>query len=471
MYVKDKLWLPEHKLIEGQVCLELFDARSGKLQERVEVENYATDVLLSALKWAARYPFAKNNSAYSPANDAGNNFQYDNWTSSPNTSNNSDFAPSIPMPNGVFLTSASHAIDQPNDRFVRGAVTAWSYLDQYVGSSIFRGTVNTAEGSAQPTKVITVIDWPTNSGNGTINSVYWVGLTFPTSFAPFAAANPCFTGGNTGFGSFWTHDETGMSSGTSFYIHDYGLVLDADGVSYWTINQNSSSAWVLVKRTLGTGAIVTTVPAGASGAPMGIAFDGTNWWIFDSGGFLSKYSSTGTFINQWSYSTIGMANPSGTNGNSVPMFMDNSGHLWIGSAANMYQISLSGTPTVITSFAASLAGAGNNNCGCYYHDATNGDELWVFNGSYGYVFVYNLSGNLIRQFKPAGEGLSAPPNGLAISSAGVLIGSFGVNSGGPYGNVCEESSDRQFWARALLPTPVTKSNTQTMKLTYEFDYS
>src|SRR5579875_23505 len=54
MHVREDLWLPEREFIEGRVCLELFDARTGKLQERVKHHNYVADTLVAAIKAQAR---------------------------------------------------------------------------------------------------------------------------------------------------------------------------------------------------------------------------------------------------------------------------------------------------------------------------------------------------------------------------------------------------------------------------------
>ena len=480
MQLADKLWTPDEQLwtpdkpIRGHLKLELFDAKTGKLQERVEADNYVTDLLTAQLRYYAR-TWLHNSMVgiASPMQDYGMSTMV---TNNP-----------APGSGGTafVLTDATNAEDATNDRIVRGGLTAFSYTTSYTGSDIYRGQLNVNESSRQATKDIYVIDWPTSAGNGTISSVYLctMGLNFESFNAPVQFPLFVQNSTNTGYGPVWADSMTGLTGGTQ-----YGLWLDPDGVSYWTIYQvGAVSSATLVKRTLGTGAQVSTVSCTGMSANIvgGFTNDGVgsvgNWWIINGGVNLYKFPAAGgapsaTYTGKPSYGPMTFGGgyvyclriTAATF--SIDQYLPSTGAL-------VTTIALGVMPDAVTS----VSGWTVTHFG-YFPDAANGDTFYCGykNGSYNGFIVnrYSLSG-VGKTALWLGYGWGGPFNYTGVVSGGLAWDSTGamietdlmtyspVNAQG----TTRMNSSREFLSRSLLPSPVVKSNTQTMKLTYEYDYS
>jgi hypothetical protein len=492
MKLVDKLWTPDEKVVSGKVTLELRDERTGKLQEKIEAENYATDLLTSYLKWAARRILASRCALTSPTSVTSNinPVAYDGIATNyvPSPSQNTDIGPSG-VYNGVnqgiamvLLTDASHAENAAGDRFVRGKQTAFADIFPYVGTDLLRGNENSVESVAAPTLVRFVFDWTTNAGNGTINSVYWTtGCYSGTSAAEIITIQNLFGfgvvsqgavpyGGNGPVTQPWGTDWT-ETFATVTAAFDRGFILDPDGVSYWKLTNSNQ----LVKRTLGTGAVVSGpfTLAGVS-SPSSLAWDGTKFWVADASN-IKRFTTAG--VNDLTYA----ASTRYTTYASHLCWAG--GYLWFfDSGALLYKQMDPATGNIAASFAVTSTpnggvtmtayNAGQANVGSVYYlpsDGSNPDEFWFTIGGTN-IYAYSTSGVFRRQINFTTP-LMSVVSGLAMDSAaaGNVYYSTQNTAGSSY--MTKLSTYRQFYARSLLPSSVTKSNTQTMKLTYEFDYS
>lgn len=494
-----KLWTPfDH----NKLTLATYDADTGKMCQKVESENYITDVFQGIYQWYARTFMNVRLGVTTPSNDTGNNSNVDFWAPfaggtgptyasgvqagdpapKSGTSGSGYFAPS-----SCVLTSASHAVDTVNDRFIRGQLAGWAYCEPYAGADTRRGSCNATESNMSPTKSVFVFDWPTSAANGNIQSVYFANVNF-TASAYYAIGQLCLqNSGGTGWSSAstptWTGAEPANMYGSAW---DLGFWLDPDGAHYWTGAWLSSptAGTYAIQRSLYTGAITNSFILTGSGTnTIGFTNDGTsslgNFWTYDNNGNLRKYSSTGAAISTTTYATLGIPQPNTYTGYSIPMFVQ-AGYIWLLSGttgSHIYQILASG-PTLASTLtlaanptATSYQGAGTNT-GMYYTDATNGDEIWLSNGNYQ-CNRYDLSGNWRGTFNILAAG------GVFMSGGGMQAwpgGGFAVNyarysSPNNLHTVAIFNNTRDFHTRSLLPSLVTKSNTQTMKLTYEFDYT
>jgi hypothetical protein len=494
-----KIWTP---FDDAKITLATFDER-GKCKQKVESHNYATDLLMSQFKWWSRQYLTRRCGITSPTNDTANNGSYIEWmipagnnlpAYAAGASPTLDFYPyagttgPLAPPVGVVLTSATHAEDPTNDRYIRGGITAWSYVEGFTGTDTRRGGLNASECIVSPSKAVFVFDWATNSGNGTAQSVYWTYTQFSANAINMWYEMYMQNAGGTGYSTASTPTWQGsQSTGFTEYANarDQGLYLDPDGVSYWTIHPNSATAdCYLVKRTLGTGALVSTARLNGSGVQVtGFTNDGSgslgSWWTYDTTGNLRKWPTAGgTATSTTTYATLGIPQPFGGSFISCTMFFQG-GYIWMqstpsGGPFRMYQILASG-PTLAASITIPVTGAGQSVgangvfAGLYYPDATNGDELWLTVGN-ALVNRFDLSGNWRGAFTPAA--VIGGPAGMALYPGGGVMYSYSVGSGPPPAqNNYIVNNCRQFHTRSLLPSPVTKSNTQTMKLTYEFDYT
>lgn len=456
MSIVDKLWLPDgarEKLIEGKVKLELFDARTGKKQEEVRADNYAGDQMLTWIKWYAR-------SALRGQMSTGVTTQ--------------DWSPQGSF-NGFWLTDASHAENQAVDYASRGTMAGFAYTTgTYAGADPFRGTINLTESLMTANSILFVCDWPTNAGNGNINSVYSGYLGASSNMNFFLNQNWTQNATNTGYGSTWTDSVTGLgASGASVQVWT-----DPDGVSYWELWWSGTTFWTMVKRTLGTGAIVSTVAlTPTAGAPQGFANDGVgsvgNWWICTNNATASLYkfpaaggAATASYTGKTFYGNCDVGG----------------GYLWVVSSNQAAQYALA-TGNLVTTVTLSpqldSTGGSASIDGtriAYYSDPTNGDEIQALHRNFQSSTVYEmgrwtLSGSPRGSYSPYyNQPFTAPYTNLTYDQNGRRLWCNYAGAGA--GSVLYwETATRDFFSRSLLPSLVTKTNTQTMKLTYQFNYS
>ena len=52
------LWTPDRDFVRGRATVELFNAKTGKLEAREQGENYVAAPMIDTMKWAARMVFA-----------------------------------------------------------------------------------------------------------------------------------------------------------------------------------------------------------------------------------------------------------------------------------------------------------------------------------------------------------------------------------------------------------------------------
>lgn len=84
----------------------------------------------------------------------------------------------------MILTTNSEAEEVNN--IIKGDLIGWANgWESYSGDNALRGSVNTAETSNTDFKKHFVIDFPTNAANGTFQSIYWLPLNTPPSYCVF----------------------------------------------------------------------------------------------------------------------------------------------------------------------------------------------------------------------------------------------------------------------------------------------
>lgn len=164
------------KSVRGVHTIELFDALTGKLVERVESENFISKVMEELQRQAALLAFLTDSISLSgsyiqyngPLYDlAKYNVVFDNADMSWVTSG------SFPM-SWLVLTDYDGPEDPENEIIMRGRIVGYaSRYSTYAGSDTKRGSLNTAESFIESRHIHLVYDWPTHAANGTFQSVYW----------------------------------------------------------------------------------------------------------------------------------------------------------------------------------------------------------------------------------------------------------------------------------------------------------
>lgn len=175
------------KGVRGVHTIELFDALTGKLVERVQSENFISKVMEELQRQAALFAFLTDSINYA----SGSYIQYNgplydlakyyvvfedadmSWITSGN----------FPM-SWLVLTDYDGPEDPENEIIMRGRIVGYAgRYDTYVGSDTKRGTLNTVESFVEPRHIHLVYDWPTHAANGTFQSVYW-NYDYAENYAP-----------------------------------------------------------------------------------------------------------------------------------------------------------------------------------------------------------------------------------------------------------------------------------------------
>ena len=145
--------------VEGRVRVLLLDARTGKVVQEAEGSNFLSRALTERiLRVAQRYAFAHQHPV-----------QFDDcaWT---NFTHNADAAGFFQW---MVLTNSAMAESPTTEREVPGLVVGYANRQTHTDADLRRGHINRAESTHSPNRTRWTFDWPTDRGNGTIQSVCW----------------------------------------------------------------------------------------------------------------------------------------------------------------------------------------------------------------------------------------------------------------------------------------------------------
>lgn len=297
-----------------------------------------------------------------------------------------------------------------------GNLVGWSNIQTYSGSDTLRGTINIAETSIITdaegiyTRLHLVFDWPTHAANGTFQTIIFSPVTDPV------AALKLFSISNI--------------VGPDIYPYD----LEWDGSNLWVAGDNTGKVY---KINPDTGAVITTFN-NQGGAPRGVTWDGTNLWTAEiiNAGIYKINPDTGEVISSivppTTYPT-GLA-WDGTN-------------LWVVAVDTnrIYQLNPT-TGDVISYFAIP-----SNSAGLTW----DGSNLWLSNMSTKLIYIIDPNtGTTFNSYANISGGLTLAGNIL-----------FAANIGS---NVIYKILRTMYSTRTLLPTPISKSSANTMKVHYDF---
>lgn len=272
------LVVPTLALPRGLVTVELADADTGRIAYRETKENFLSAVTTEFAEWFQRFMWG----AYNPVR----------------TLASTGFDPINP-PNyfpakHLAYWNESAAEDSANERYVTKPVVGYASRQPLGSPTGKRGVVNITESELTDTYSKWVFDWTTSQGNGTFQSVGW------TMISPAAGGNPIGLWPVPGIITL-THSGTNGSSGypgyglwhesSSFYTMDWD-----SGGSQHRLKSFAEAG--------GAGSLVFNVPTTAwqssSGKrPAGICRIGTDWYMVgkdSSAGYprVTKINSSGT---------------------------------------------------------------------------------------------------------------------------------------------------------------------------------
>jgi len=409
--------------LRAEVLLELFDADTGRKVADSGGENYISPAGLAFARWKTR----------------------DAYMNGMSTIGNQDTAPGDPF-RQVYLSDSGATIDTGSDH-PEGAVIGWADKTAYSGSDPYRGGPNVTECEADLDRAKWVFDWSTSAAIGTIKSVGWCysirapGGTYLPSFSTdpddttplngSSMASTLMPSGLVYRGTTGTTQPKLIDPVTLANAGDFGptpVQVNAgmvgikgaahDGVSMYVVGAAAAATIWKFPLPTGTGAVTATsitVP-GATNL-QGIAYDGTMLWVADKGtGKMFRVDkTTGAIDRQFSISTDGVCSVSFNPARNTLLLTD-------------------GVSSPVT-------------LGSYFTE-------------------FDLDGNVVgRIVPPASAGVPTTYNIVPLGGTAYLFDYYN----GSFTRL--ERNDVKVGSRILLPSPVTKSSLQTMKLTYTFTYS
>lgn len=419
--------------IRGHVTVELFDAKSGKLVEKQEKHNFIANSGKEYLRSRQR-----------------SNFK--NQISVLNTAADTDVAP-IECFNAIALTDSVLTPDPASEWSIPGKLIGWANKSTYSGPDLYRGTPNATLSTTSTLSTKWVFDWPIGAANGTIGSISWgnninstdgfLGTSTYIQSQPFpgirvvAYANSNMIFGGTG--TTVTVYNSSMTQITSF------STISCNGIAWDNVN---SKLWVISGSQIAsysqTGTIINSPIAITPRSYRGLTFDGTNLWTTLIGSnAIHCISTTGNDISNFD-AILGDSNISTYWGLVIGrdicwdsynnMLLITGGTYSNGPWQRMFRYSTSGLQAGITASLNAWDGSG-----------------YMGNFQYNYYSYSTYYAPTFFDIIDKDNFLMPRHTYDTDSIVTVRVDSMGT--------------------RVLLPSPITKTNTQTLRVTYQMDYS
>jgi len=315
--------------------------------------------------------------------------------------------------NNIILTSST-ATPQDIPLQETGSVIGWADKSTYSGSDIYRGTINTVESYATNDKVHWVFDWPTHAANGTFQTIIW---------------------GNRG-----AHDINQIDASYIQYpAFDFGAYyLTIINKDYWVTYFNEGK----IRQYDSNFALLASYNSPAS-SPQGITHGNNYLWVScgDNKIFKMDISNMSVISSYSSPATV----PRGLTWYNNKLYV-------VCGDNKIYGLNPE-TGAVVHSFTSPM-----ENTADIAFD--NDGNIWTANGSYN-INRYNLNnGNLLNSLR----GPYSYSLGLFSMENNELIFLYPMGSR----SYLIKVKYLNIGARTLLPQPVTKTSTNTMKVQYDF---
>lgn len=408
--------------VRGDVLIETRDAKTGKLAQRSEGHNLFTNYGLERFRKAC---------AHAIGGQFGRNLYFDEAIieCEPGAAANTT---SFGFLKYLFLTDNANAITAA-DSIIPGTLTGYATRDTYSGSDMTRGTINRNESLFTKDSLKAVFDFATDRANGTHKSVFW---------SDFASAT---------YNNYASIDAVSNASLASNYSQ---IVESDDGYFYGCLG---TTLYKIDPATL-AGIATYTLPATSDA-----------YAIFDVAGgycyFTTAHNATTLYVFKLSDST--------STTKTLPAVFSTYGGAVIGgdlyypvSGTTIYKYNLSaGTNSNI---AQSQAGA---------YIRRLGNELYSCGSNGGQVYRIDYSTNTATAtgcYAPEGVALCNTYSSTSklwykrqtnsyydamLNSQPVLLQHFNLTR-----------TRANMITGRVLDTPITKDNTQTMKVTYTISF-
>lgn len=394
--------------VKGSATVELKNSR-GKTVEKVEGNNFISSTVLNhALRAQQRAFFSIPN-------------------------NNRDFYDiSSFFPTTMLYTDSAVAENPLTEVTVTGSVIGFSSLDGQTSADTRRGIINTVESSHDINRTRIVCDWSTDKGNGVCRSIYFtLGETLPTLSPPMHTLNATQHTINNGTlrYSFITSNNTDLflGNGTSTVIHQ--------------LRNN-----MIISNTIPS-------PTGFVGHPNWFTVIGNNVYTLSSRNlFVTPVGGTTSTL---------LASNVGDSNNHALLAIGNIIHIFplgISSTFNVNRFDV-GTMQLLSPITLTPS------------------ITWSASQT-----SFPLSNTVIRVGSSTGNFVDLNLTTLQVSDTGIPTEGNSVTlHGGNFTMLNPRSKIQNFFtsptmdrsnmfSRLLLPTNITKTSANTLKITYDFNY-
>lgn len=330
----------------------------------------------------------------------------------------------------LVLTNNSDAVDTNESLFDSETVIGYAYKVQtYSGTDVLRGSINAVESNVNHDSATYIFDFATDKSNGTFQSLFF---SESQTLATTRVYNETKQGLFTNSSNCLCDDGTYIYFPTSSTTIERYLVSDYSYVDEITLSQ----------------AVTNTIKD--------ITTDGTHLYTIQSS-YVAKYTLAGTFVGEYS---VGNAN------NNSIVYRSGDGLLYLGQSSGLYSLTTSGASlTYIGSIGTTPSALGK----------TNNDELLIVAGGSMYVNNFTLTSfEFYANTTGAILGVSNEDSTkvIAFTSESQYVNNIDDSPDTKYGLSEIKTSERfNVGSRIRLDAPVTKTNSQTMKITYTFNFS
>ncbi|MCX8047342.1 MAG: hypothetical protein N3A70_10780 [Anoxybacillus gonensis] len=429
--------------IRGFTKVELFDEkRFGKKVEEVTAENFISINMKDYLEFILMSEYSK----IGEWSTSGKSFT--EWHMRPITSK------SLPF-DTIALTTDSRPENPQNERIVMGDIVGYAFKNEYVGTDTRRGTINAAESYTDRGIARFVFDFSTQAANGTFSSVVWYSDTGrPSSISTQRYYQKNYE---------WYVALRGNNGIANNSENRGGLCFD--GSSFWTMESTGSGAKKIME---------ILVTPGTNGKTATFTL-GKVWDSHFSGS--SDVACDMTYDADFIYYVMGNRG----NSNTIYRIQKSNGTrstITLSGFQALYGIERVGAHFYVLGQSATQVNGQNPLRWARYDSSFNIIEAKnIFDTSVvAYGMAYNQQKNEIAVRTNLGlfifdlqmnrtsyaiDQPSSPPShpGIAVKDGEYFLrdsqGFFMAELG-------------SLGARNLLPTPVTKTSTNTMKVTYDF---
>jgi len=215
----------------------------------------------------------------------------------------------------------------------------------------------------------------------------------------------------------------GLLTGVSFG-EPYGTAVDPSGNIY-VVDRINNAVYIfnssnVYQSTLSSWATSTSGPTAFS-APEGIAVDGANLYVADTGHDeieIFALASLSSSVTEWG----GTGSGNGTFNNPSAIAVDGSGNVYVADASNQLIQEFSASTFLFNIQFSTVAGSD------IFGIAVNGSNIYAADVANSQVEIYSLTGNLLA----AGPGTNAPnspsPDGVIVFGSNILVSDFNNNA-------------------------------------------